>query len=54
MPGHFARFVRSAASPGLIIVSQDTEIGTAIEELLLVWEATEAAEWSNSILFLPL
>jgi hypothetical protein len=37
MPGHFARFWETRSSPGIIIVSQDLDIGAAIEDLLLVW-----------------
>jgi Domain of unknown function (DUF5615) len=50
---HFARFIASQTSPGLIIVSQDLEIGIAIEQLLLVWSVLEAEELTNRPLFLP-
>src|ERR1700733_1749387 len=33
MPGHLARFLESHPSPGLIIVSQDLDIGAAIADL---------------------
>jgi hypothetical protein len=49
MPGHFARFLETRSSPGLIIVSQDLDIGAAIEDLLLIWEVTGAGEWVNGI-----
>jgi hypothetical protein len=42
MPGHFRRWIEKQASPGLVIVSQEIDIGRAIEELLLVWAASEA------------
>src|ERR1035438_2302770 len=35
MPAHFARFLDSRPSPGLIIVPQDLDIGLAIEDLLM-------------------
>jgi len=54
MPGHFRRFIKTQASPGLVIVSQELDIGQAIEELLLVWAASEAEEWGNTVIFLPL
>ena len=54
MPGHFRRFIETQASPGLVIVSQELDIGRAIEELLLVWAASEAEEWENTAIFLPL
>ena len=54
MVGHFARFIEKQTSPGLVIVSQELDIGPAIEELLLVWAASEAEEWENAVIFLPL
>ena len=54
MPGHFARFLQLRPSPGVIIVSQDLDVGRAIEDLLLIWTATEANEWINHIDFVPL
>ena len=35
MPAHFAQFLTTRPSPGLIIVVQDLDIGRSIEELLL-------------------
>jgi len=54
MPAHFARFLASGSSPGLVVVPQELDIGTAIEDLLLIWSASEAAEWRDSIGYLPL
>lgn len=54
MPRHFARFLRNHSSPGLIIVGQHIEIGRAIEDLLLIWVASEAEEWFGKIGFIPL
>jgi hypothetical protein len=53
MPAHFMRFRETRSSPGLIIVSQDLDIGSAIEDLLLIWMATEAREWTDCIGFVP-
>ena len=39
---------------GLILLRQDCPIGLAIEELVLVSEATTAEEWRDAIAFLPL
>lgn len=39
---------------GLILFRQDCPIGLAIEELVLVSEATAAEEWHDTIAFLPL
>ena len=49
MPRTFAEFIRSNTSPGLLIVSQKTDLLTAIEGILLVWLATDTAEWTNQL-----
>src|SRR5687768_13697397 len=54
MPGYFARFHETRSSPGIIVVSQSLDIGTAIEDLLLIWAATDAEEWAGRIGFVPL
>jgi hypothetical protein len=54
MPAHFARFLDGRSSPGLIIVAQDLDIGLAIEDLLIIWAASDAEEWSDKVGFLPL
>lgn len=54
MPRHFAEFILEHASPGLLIVSQKTATVVAMEELLLIWTASEAEEWVNRIAVLPL
>jgi hypothetical protein len=41
------------ALPGLIIVSQDLDIGAAIKELLLICVATDAEEWVEHVGFVP-
>jgi hypothetical protein len=53
MPGHFARFRETRSSPGIIIVSQDLDIGAAIEDLLLIRAATDLEEWRDLISFVP-
>jgi hypothetical protein len=55
MPAHFRAF-RSAgnSSAGVFLVAQTLDIGTAIQELLLVWLASEASEWENRLQWLPL
>lgn len=54
MPRHFAEFIASNDCPGLIIVSQDLDISAAIEELLLIWAATDHSEWANRIFSIPI
>ena len=54
MPAHFARFVEAQSSPGLIVVSQDVDIGAAINDLLLIWAASDSEEWTDTIGFVPI
>lgn len=54
MPRHFAEFILRGESPGVIIVSQRVSVRRAMEELALVWEASEAGEWASLIIELPL
>ena len=54
MPAHF-HALRNAGkeSFGVFLIPQSLDVGTAIEELLLVWFASEASEWENRLVWLP-
>ena len=54
MPAHFARFSGDVQSPGLILLREATPIATAIEELTLIWSASEAEEWKGRLVWIPL
>jgi predicted nuclease of predicted toxin-antitoxin system len=54
MPLHFTRYMARAQSPGVILLRQAIPISTAIEELALIWSASEAAEWINRLVWIPL
>jgi hypothetical protein len=54
MPAHFARFTSGAPSAGVILLREAIPISTAIEELALIWNASEAEEWVNRIVWIPL
>src|SRR5713226_404728 len=54
MPVHFATFIATQSSPGVFILSQYLPLKLAIEELIMIWEASEAEEWPNIIQVLPL
>ena len=54
MPRHFQNFISRQTSPGVIMIPQKLPVSTAIEQLLLIWLASEAGEWINQIRFLPL
>ena len=55
MPRHFGDFLQDrGSSPGVILVPQHMPVGEVIEELLLIWGASEAEEWQNRWRALPL
>jgi Domain of unknown function (DUF5615) len=54
MPRHFAEFIARTRSPGLLLVPQSFPIAAAMEDILLIWFASEAEEWVNRIRYLPL
>ena len=54
IPRHFADFIVRASSTGVIVVPQDLPVRAVVEDLLLVWAATDADEWTNRIVVLPL
>ena len=53
MPRHFAAFIAATTSPGLMIVSQNADVRLVIDELIMIWAASEAEEWINSIITIP-
>jgi hypothetical protein len=54
MPKHFADFILHHSSPGVFIIAQTVSVRVAIEELLLIWTASESEQWRNLIVELPL
>ena len=54
MPAHFARFNASAPSPGVLLLRRAIPIAAAIEELVLIWSASEAEEWRGRLVWIPL
>jgi hypothetical protein len=55
MPRHFAEFVQAhASSPGVLLIQQYLPVREAIEELVLIWNASSAEEWQDRILKIPL
>jgi len=54
MPRHFREFVRSQHSPGVIVVPQHLPLGEVADDLILIWTATEAEEWTDRIVYLPI
>lgn len=54
IPGYFAEFIASHTSPGVLIVPQKQPVANVVEDLLLIWAASEAEQWINRIHSLPL
>jgi hypothetical protein len=54
MPQHFGDFITTNTSPGLVIAAQHLPINIVIEELVLIWAASEAEEWVNQVKSIPL
>jgi Domain of unknown function (DUF5615) len=53
MPEHFSKFVATQHSPGVMLIAQSLPIKIAVEELVLIWGASEAEEWIDAITWLP-
>ena len=54
MPAHFGMFIGSTKSPGVIVVPQSLATRQVVDELALIWGATDAEEWVNRIVYLPI
>jgi predicted nuclease of predicted toxin-antitoxin system len=54
MPTHFGEFVAKTESPGVIVARQSLAVGRVLEDLALIWVASQAEEWTNRIIYLPL
>jgi hypothetical protein len=55
LPKHFGHFVTDGqGSPGVFLIPQSLPLSRAIDELVLIWSASEADEWQNLLVWLPL
>jgi hypothetical protein len=54
MPKHFAEFLQTASSPGVLLVPQSLPTAAAAEEILLIWSVTSLEEWAIRLVYLPL
>jgi len=50
----YERIMAGAAMPGVLEVPFGMPIGQAIDELLLVMETSQSADWNNQVTYLPL
>jgi Domain of unknown function (DUF5615) len=54
MPRHFAAFITTRQSPGLLLIPPRLPIASAVDDLLLIWSTMAAEEWRNLMWYLPL
>lgn len=54
MPKHFADFIATEISAGVLVIPQKLPVAQVVEDLLLIWAASESEEWHNRIYMLPL
>ena len=48
------RIAAGLPMPGVFVAHQSDPIGLIIEDLILIWAGSEAEEWTQQIVFLPL
>ena len=53
MPAHFARLAAVTPSPGVLLLRGAIPIAAAVEDLVMIWSASEPAEWINRIALIP-
>jgi Domain of unknown function (DUF5615) len=53
MPLNFAEFVVNQTSSGVIIALQSLPVSEVIDNLIKIWQTSEAEEWANRIAYLP-
>ena len=54
MPLYFAKFIQKSSSPGVFIVKKRMHLSAIIDEIILIWAASTAEEYVNSIRRIPL
>jgi hypothetical protein len=53
MPAAFGAFLQQKNCPAVILVPQELALKLAINELLLIWNASEAEDWQGMIAQIP-
>ena len=51
---HFAGFIQTSTSYGVLIVPQTLSVNVVIDEILMIWIASTVEEWIDRIAYLPL
>ena len=49
-----ARIEAGLKMAGLLLVHQQSPVSATIDDLILIWIASDAEEWTNQIRFLPI
>ncbi len=50
----YGRGAKGESFLGLLMVRQSLPVGKVIDDLLLIWSATELEEWKEQVVFLPI
>jgi hypothetical protein len=50
----YARLEASSPMAGVLMVKQSESVAQVIDDLILLWSASEAEEWQNAVAFPPL
>lgn len=50
----YERVAAGQAMPGMFVVRPSLALATVIDELALIVEASESAEWDRKVVYLPL
>jgi predicted nuclease of predicted toxin-antitoxin system len=54
MPRHFGDFLQAHGhAPGVFLVRQNAPLADVIEDLVMVWAASDGDEWRNRIIEIP-
>lgn len=55
MPAHFTEFLEAGGHvSGILMVGEDFSIAQLVEDLILIWGASESEEWRDRLIYLPL
>lgn len=55
MPGHFAAHLAAGRrSPGVLLLRRAVPIRQIVDEILLIWGASDHQEWRDTLKYLPL
>jgi hypothetical protein len=50
----YDRVAKGLSMPGVFVVSQDVPVKRVIDDLLMIYGASDPSEWENRVEFLPL